>query len=44
MGGINQVGKEVMTFHFRLRWVNHVISKEFLSPEHGNLGHWLPRF
>ena len=29
MGGINQIGKEVVTFHFCLRWVHHVISKDF---------------
>ena len=23
MGGINQIGKEVVTFHFRLRWVHY---------------------
>ena len=23
MGGINQIGKEVVTFHFCLRWVHH---------------------
>ena len=27
MGEINQIGKEVVTFHFCLRWVHHVISK-----------------
>ena len=29
MGGVNEIGKEVMTFHFCLRWVHEVISKEF---------------
>ena len=31
MGGMNQIGKEAVTFHFCLRWVHHVLSKEFLS-------------
>ena len=29
MGGINEIGKEVMTFHFCLRWVHEVISNKF---------------
>ena len=31
MGGINQIGKEVVTFHFCLRWVHHVISRLSLT-------------
>ena len=27
MGGINQIGKEVVMFNFCLRWIHHVISK-----------------
>ena len=27
MGGIDQIDREVVTFHFCLRWVHHVISK-----------------
>ena len=30
MEGINQIGEEVVTFHFYLRWLHRVISKEFL--------------
>ena len=29
MGEINQIGKEVMMFHFGLRRVYHVVSKQF---------------
>ena len=31
MGGINQIGKEVVTFHFCLRWIHQVISKDFFD-------------
>ena len=30
MGGINQIDEEVVTFHFYLRWVHRVISKDIL--------------
>ena len=28
MGGVNQIGKEIVMFHFSLRWFQHVMSKE----------------
>ena len=28
MGEINQIGKELVAFHFCLRWVHQVISKK----------------
>ena len=31
MGEFNQIGKEVKTFNFCLRWVYHVISNTFLT-------------
>ena len=34
MGGINQIGKEVVTSHFCLRWVHHVILELFLNHQH----------
>ena len=43
MEGINQIGKEVLKFHFYLRWVHHVMPKDSLWPIHGNLSHWLPQ-
>ena len=45
MGGINQIGKEAVTFHFCLRWAYHAISKDLWPwPWHGNLSHWLTKF
>ena len=37
MAGINQIDKEVVMLQYCLRWVYHVISKDFLCHEHGNL-------
>ena len=30
MGGINQIDKEVVMFHFCLKWVHNMISEDFL--------------
>ena len=43
MKGIIQTGKDVVGFHFCLRWVQKVISKDFLCLLSASLSHWLPK-